>query len=118
MDTAGWCGVEYIFGCRKFSASLVNGQNDSSRHIICLDYFFVFELLEESFQPYILGGILLHVGGIWTTNHYTSVFLLYIFNFKTILNYFRYFLTAVNLLENSTQHPVDARTLMHEFILC
>ncbi len=47
MNTAGWCGAAYIFSCRKFSAPLVNGQNDSSRHIICLDYFFVFELLKE-----------------------------------------------------------------------
>ncbi len=27
MNTAGWCGAAYIFGCRKFSA-FVNGQND------------------------------------------------------------------------------------------
>ncbi len=46
MDTAGRCGAAYIFGCRKFSASLVNGQNDSSRHIICLDDF-----LYSSFSP-------------------------------------------------------------------
>ncbi len=39
MNTAGRCGVAYIFGCRKFSASLVNGQNYYSRHIICLDDF-------------------------------------------------------------------------------
>ncbi len=39
LNTAGWCGVVYIFGCRKFSASQVNGQNDSSRHIICLEDF-------------------------------------------------------------------------------
>ncbi len=45
--TAGRRGAEYIFGCRKFSASLVNGQNDSSRHIICLDEFFVFQLLKS-----------------------------------------------------------------------
>ncbi len=45
MDTAGWCGVAYIFDC-QISASLVNGQNDSSRHIICLHDFFVFEFLE------------------------------------------------------------------------
>ncbi len=36
---AGRWGAAYIFGGRKFSASLVNGQNDSSRHIICLDDF-------------------------------------------------------------------------------
>ncbi len=36
LNTAGQCGAAYIFGCRKFSAPLVNGQNDSSRHIICL----------------------------------------------------------------------------------
>ncbi len=29
----------HIFGYQKFSASLVNGQKDSSRHIICLNYF-------------------------------------------------------------------------------
>ncbi len=29
--TAARRGAEYIFGCRKFSASLVNGQNDSSK---------------------------------------------------------------------------------------
>ncbi len=33
------CGVAYIFGCQKFSASLVNGQNDSLKHAICLDDF-------------------------------------------------------------------------------
>ncbi len=33
--------------CKKMD--LENGLNDSSRHIICLDFFFV---LEESFQPY------------------------------------------------------------------
>ncbi len=33
------CGAAYIFGCWKLSASLVNGQNDSSRHIICLWFF-------------------------------------------------------------------------------
>ncbi len=34
MNTAGRCGAAYIYGGRKFSASLENGQNDSSRHII------------------------------------------------------------------------------------
>jgi len=42
----GACGAAYILGCRKFSASLVNWQNDSSRHIICLDDF-----LYSSFSP-------------------------------------------------------------------
>ncbi len=41
-------GAAYIFGCRKFSASLVNGQNDSSRHIICLDDFFYSSYLSNS----------------------------------------------------------------------
>ncbi len=39
LNTARRCGTTYIFGGRKFSASLVNGQNDSSRHIICPDEF-------------------------------------------------------------------------------
>ncbi len=34
MNTAGWCDAAYIFGCRKFSASVVNGQNDSM--IFCI----------------------------------------------------------------------------------
>ncbi len=33
---AGRWGAAYIFGGRKFSASLVNGQNDSLRHIILI----------------------------------------------------------------------------------
>ncbi len=49
MNTAGRCSAAYIFGWRKFSASQVNGQNDSSRHIILL-----LEWLGESFQPYML----------------------------------------------------------------
>ncbi len=32
-------GAVYILGCRKFSATVVHGQNDSSRHIICLNDF-------------------------------------------------------------------------------
>ncbi len=36
LNTAGQCGAAYIFHCRKFSPPLVNGQNDSSRHIIYL----------------------------------------------------------------------------------
>ncbi len=39
LNTARRCDTTYIFGGRKFSASLVNGQNDSSRHIICPDAF-------------------------------------------------------------------------------
>ncbi len=39
-DNWAQCGTTYIFGCWKFSASLVNGQNDSLRHIFCLNNFF------------------------------------------------------------------------------
>ncbi len=38
QNTAGWCGAAYIFGCRKFSASLVNGQNGI---VSALDYILV-----------------------------------------------------------------------------
>ncbi len=47
----GRCGAEYIFGCQKFSASLVNGQNDYSRHIICLDYFLYSSYSRNCFSP-------------------------------------------------------------------
>ncbi len=50
LNTAGRCGDAYIFGGRKFSASLVNGQNDSfwiERHIICL-----YDFLYSSYTSY------------------------------------------------------------------
>ncbi len=40
----------YIYGCRKFSASL-NRQNDSSRHIICLNDFFFSSFSRNRFSP-------------------------------------------------------------------
>ncbi len=39
LNTAGWCGAAHIFGCRKFSASLVNGQNDSVPRFFCIRVF-------------------------------------------------------------------------------
>ncbi len=51
MNTAGSCGAAYIFSYRKFSASQVNRQNDSSRHIICLDYFLYSSYSRNRFSP-------------------------------------------------------------------
>ncbi len=44
--------MAYIFVCQKFSASLVNRQNDSSRHIIaCLGYFLYSSYSRNRFSP-------------------------------------------------------------------
>ncbi len=54
MNTAGRCGDAYIFDGRKFSASLVNGQNDSfwiERHIICLYDFLYSSYTRNHFSP-------------------------------------------------------------------
>ncbi len=51
MNTAGWCGAAYISGCRKFRAFLVNGQNDSLRHIICLNDFLYSSYSRNRFSP-------------------------------------------------------------------
>lgn len=62
LNTAGRCGAAYIFGGRKFSASLVNGQNDSSRHIICLEDFLFSSYSRNRFSPnYLLSSFLLPI---------------------------------------------------------
>ncbi len=52
MTAAGWCSI--FFSYQKFSASLVNEQNDSLKHIICLDDFLYSSHSRNRFSPELL----------------------------------------------------------------